>query len=283
MSGIHPSLRLLRPFAATVTIAVLAVACLNTNEDKVLSISATGTVQGQVYLDANGNLTFDASEPGLPGIGVRLLVRGTPDTIARAATTADGIFRLSRVAVGVYDITLDPSSLGDSGQVVNVDPSLIDVRPDDSVSVTIAVSFAQLTVSEARALPIGETAFVKGIALTGRDIFGDSTLHLADVTAAIRAARARTVTVADGGRLDAALMRVLNPTINDTLTDAADFILTVDDGSGSLDVRLDQEVAFGALDPFVPNSVIDATGVLVPRAANDWVLMPRSEADLTLK
>ncbi len=305
-------------------------ACLDTSEDRVLSISETGIVQGLVYLDANGNRSLDASDPGLPAVGVRLLVRGTPDTIARAATTTDGVFRLDRVAVGVYDLAVDPSSLGDSVQVVGVIPDPIDVAPNDSVTVAVAVSFAKLSVSEARALAIGEKVFVEGIAISGRGIFGDSTLHLADETAAIRATRVRRFTVlpgdsvrllatrnersgqptlddaqpfllaiavvpppeeteaataadADGGRLDAALVRVLDATITDTLTNAGDFILTVTDGSGSLDVLLDKDVAFADLGPFLPDSVIDATGVLVPSGTGDWVLKPRSDADLRLK
>lgn len=322
--------RLLRPLAATATIAVFAGACLDTSEDRILSISATGIVQGLVYFDANGSRSLDASDPGLPGVGVRLLARGTPDTIARAATTTDGLFLLNRVAVGVYDLAVDQGSLGDSVQVISVNPDPINVAPNDSVTVAIAVSFAKLSVSEARALPIDERVFVEGIAISARDVFGDSTLHLTDGTAAIRATRVRRVAVlagdsvrllatrseragqptlddaqpfplgiaavpapertgtataasADGGRLDAALIRVLDATITDTLTSAGDFILTVSDGSGSLDVLLDNDVAFAALGPFLPDSVIDATGVLVPRAAGDWVLKPRSDADLTVK
>lgn len=330
MRGSHQLSRFLRPVAAAAVIAVIGSGCLDTSEDRILSVDGTGLVQGLVYFDANGNRALDASDPGLPGIGIRLLARGTPDTIARVATGTDGLFLLSRVAVGVYDLAVDPGSLGDTVQVVSVSPDPINVVPNDSVTVAIAVSFDKASVTEARALAIGTKIFVEGIATSGRDIFGDSTLHLTDGTSAIRATRVRRLTVlpgdsvrllatrsersgqptlddaqpfllavaavpppeqtgtasaanAEGGRLDAALVRVLDATITDTLTSAGDFILTVNDGTGPLAVLLDKDVGFADLLPYVPTAAIDATGVLVPSGSGAWVLKPRADDDLTLK
>ena len=95
------------------------------------------------------------------------------------------------------------------------------------------------------------------------------------ITTAIAAA-------ADGGALDAALVRVLNATIADTATVGGDFVLTVDDGSGATEVVLDQDIGF-FLAPLDPTAVIDATGLLVPTGSGSWQLKPRSGGDVVVQ
>jgi hypothetical protein len=87
---------------------------------------------------------------------------------------------------------------------------------------------------------------------------------------------------ADGGRLDAALARLAGITVADTVTTAAGFVLTADDGSGAVEVLLDADVSFdlAGLEPAV---VVDVTGVLVPSGAGIWVLKPRSDADIVIR
>ena len=85
---------------------------------------------------------------------------------------------------------------------------------------------------------------------------------------------------ADGGRLDAALVQVDSATISDTSTVSGDVLLTVDDGSGSLDVLLDNDTGIDQ-SPFVPAVVLDIKGLLVPVGDGTWTLKPRSNADLT--
>ncbi len=92
----------------------------------------------------------------------------------------------------------------------------------------------------------------------------------------------QTAATADGGALDAALVRVSNATITDTATVAGDFVLTVDDGSGATEVVLDQDVGF-FLAPLGPTAVIDATGLLVPTGAGSWRLKPRSGGDVVVR
>ena len=82
--------------------------------------------------------------------------------------------------------------------------------------------------------------------------------------------------------LDAALVRMSNATISDTATVAGDFVLTVDDGSGVVEVVLDQDVGF-LLVPLVPSGVINVTGVLVPTGSGAWQLKPRSGPDLAVQ
>ena len=72
-----------------------------------------------------------------------------------------------------------------------------------------------------------------------------------------------------------------NATISSTATVAGDFVLTVDDGSGVLEVVLDVDIGF-FLVPLVPSVVIDVTGVLVPTGSGAWQLKPRNGGDVVI-
>ncbi|HEY0303829.1 MAG TPA: hypothetical protein VGC44_02605, partial [Longimicrobiales bacterium] len=90
-------------------------------------------------------------------------------------------------------------------------------------------------------------------------------------------------TGADVGRLDAALVKVLNATIASMTTVAGDVILTVNDGSGVLEVVLDRDVGF-ALGQIVVGARLDITGILVPNAGGlAWRLKPRQQSDLVVR
>lgn len=90
---------------------------------------------------------------------------------------------------------------------------------------------------------------------------------------------------ASGGTRDAALVVVKGATVSDTATVLGDFRLTVSDGSGSLEVRLD-----GNADPafrppllpgiYIPGNKFDIVGVLVPTGTGAWKLKPRAASDL---
>jgi hypothetical protein len=83
---------------------------------------------------------------------------------------------------------------------------------------------------------------------------------------------------ADAGRLDAALVRVLQVTIQDTATAFGERRLTVDDGSGPLLVTIAPSVLVNTA-PLLPDSVMDVSGVLVP-SGGAWTLKPRFGADV---
>jgi len=97
-------------------------------------------------------------------------------------------------------------------------------------------------------------------------------------------------TSADDGRSDAALVRIRDADIVDTVTVTGqlgrDLHMTVDDGSGPLDIVLAE---FGAFDltRVQPDSftVREATGLLVPIQTAEgpvWRLVPRSNTDLAI-
>lgn len=308
--------------------ATFLTACGNAGADRVLSIQATGLVKGSVHFDGNGSRVLDPGDVSLRGVKVRLVARGTRDTVAQASTDTAGRYRLTSVQVGPYVLLVDSTTI-DSGQVVRIDTGDVTVRPDDSVAVTVLVSFPRINVAQARALAVGKKVFVDGVALNGLATFGDSTVHLADTSGAIRATRVRAAFIsagdsvrflgtrstrdgqptlddvrsfalgipglpparrvstavaaaADAGLLDAAQVKVVDARITDTATVAGDYRLTVNDGSGSVAVLLDQDAGL-TRSPYVPDVVIDAAGVLVPAGPGVWRLKPRSNPDLVVK
>lgn len=173
-----------------------AVACENGGASRSLGINATGTVFGEVYFDANGSRSRDASDATFPGARIRLLSPGGTDTLHRATTALDGTFRLANIPVGTYVVVVDSASAGDTARVVDPAPVAVTVLPGDSVAFQGAVSYPVRTIAEARALAPGVRLFVRGIALHGRTTFSDTTLHIVDdAGGAMRATRVRPAAV----------------------------------------------------------------------------------------
>ncbi|HXY69197.1 MAG TPA: hypothetical protein VEH62_07080 [Gemmatimonadales bacterium] len=96
-----------------------------------------------------------------------------------------------------------------------------------------------------------------------------------------------TAASASGGTRDAQMVIVNNATITDTSRNSTSFLLTMNDGSGAVQVQLD-----GTADPafqtaqlpgkYVPGAKFNLLGVLAATAPGTWQLRPRSAADLTL-
>jgi hypothetical protein len=85
---------------------------------------------------------------------------------------------------------------------------------------------------------------------------------------------------ADGGRLDAALVRVLATIIDTSTTVQGDYIAVSDDstGAGPVDIVFDGDAVL-QITQFVPGVRVDATGVLVPTGSGAWRLKPRVIGD----
>lgn len=329
MSARSPHRAFGRALLAATVGALVAGACKNAGEDRILGISQTGVVRGIVYFDLNGSGTADAADRGIQGVIVRLRARGTTDTTAQGVTDAQGLFRIAGVPVGMYRVLVDTGRFGDSISIVVQDSVEVTVPPADSVVLEAGASFPKLSVLETRALPAGRKVFLEGVALTDFDNFGDTTLHVVDTSGFIRATRvlrtavfagdsvrvlgvtasrdgqpvlgnASVITLgvgalapapvlttaiaatADGGDLDAALVRILNVGVIDSVTVLGDHRLTVDDGSGALTVVIDPLVTVTPRP--VPGDTIDVVGALVPMAGGGvWVLKPRRNADVLIR
>ncbi|MDX1599944.1 MAG: carboxypeptidase-like regulatory domain-containing protein [Anaerolineales bacterium] len=182
-------------------LAVFATACDLAQSTRFLEIEATGTLSGVVYFDGNGNRAADSSDRLLEDIGVRLVVEGTGDTTRSATTDVQGRYAIPSAPLGTYRLVVDPQDLGDTidvvaarvgGRTVPADsPVTFTLGAGDSLFITVGLSYPAFEVAELRDRPVAEKAFVEGIALTPRSVFGDTTLHLADTTGAIRATRVK--------------------------------------------------------------------------------------------
>jgi hypothetical protein len=311
--------------------AGIASGCGNAGADRVLTIDATGQVAGFVFFDQNGTLQFDEdADRRVPGVVVRLALAGGGTVVAQGTSDNEGLFRVTGVPVGNYVVLVDTATVGDTAQVVRVDSMNLRLQPEDSIGITVAIGFPNVMIVEARALPAGDKIFVTGVALSPLGAFGDSTVHVRDASATIRATRVGGVGVntgdsarflgrrnvrdgqptlddvivfslgvvgqpeavqvttagaatAEGGPLDAALVRVTAAAILDTLRNqSGDYVMRADDGSGRpVEVIVDVNLGIN-LSGFVPGATIDATGVLVPtdQQVPLWGMKPRNNQDL---
>ena len=315
---------------AVLATATLTAACGSGGEGNVLAVTATGRVAGVVYFDGNGTGVPDGTDQGIPNLEVRVVLYGTIDTVARPITQPDGSFQTTTVPVGRYQVVIADEILGDTIAVVQLDDSVVSVKPDSTALVTVGIAYPRVSTAEARQLPVGAKVFLEGLALSDFDVFGDTTTHIADTAGAMRATRVRrtlqllgdsvrlqgtmavrdgqpviddpvlfvlaqgrplpppeivgtgAAAAADGGRADAALVRLSGVTIADTATTAAGFELHADDGTGRVTILLDQDISF-TLAGLVPSAQIDATGVLVPDGSGSWRLKPRRNADVVIR
>jgi hypothetical protein len=85
---------------------------------------------------------------------------------------------------------------------------------------------------------------------------------------------------AAGGSLDAAHVRIAGAIVAAQTLPNGDVVLGTDDGSGRIDVVLDDNVNFNP-GPYEPGALLAATGVLVPTGTGTWQLKPRSASDVT--
>src|SRR3989442_874839 len=139
--------------------AAVVAACTTSGQDLVLGVSATGTVSGSVFFDRNGNKVNDAGDTVLGGVRVRLLPRGSHDTVGKATTDAAGTFKIRDVPIGSYRVVVDTGGIGgDSIAVTRVIRDTFTLAPHDSLGVQAAFSYPEVTVAQFRALASGKKA-----------------------------------------------------------------------------------------------------------------------------
>lgn len=134
----------------------------------------------------------------------------------------------------------------------------------------------------------GDSVLVLGRSATqnGRPVLANATLTpiqggAAVDTIPVTAGRART---ADGGILDAQLVRARELFVADTGRVGGTFVITAEDPSGTVEIGLRTDGSFD-LGAYPPGADLDVTGLLVPNAgiAGEWRLRPRNAADLVIR
>ncbi|MFW6079396.1 MAG: carboxypeptidase-like regulatory domain-containing protein [Gemmatimonadota bacterium] len=185
--------------AAAGLTAALALGCETDPGDSLLSIDATGTVVGRAYLDRDGDqrLSLDADGP-VSDVRLRLLVADGRELLDDVVTDESGEYAIAEVPVGRYRLAVDSSTVPDSIRVMAIDSAELTIAADDTVVASVRFGYPQLGVDDARATPIGRKVFVTGISLIAWETFGDSTVHLAGDTSALRAMRVQPAAIGVG-------------------------------------------------------------------------------------
>ena len=204
-------------FRAVASVALAILGCTNAGENRITGITATGVVRGFAMLDTNGSRLLQVGDDSLPGVTVRLVLKGRPDTGLAQTTQSSGAFSFRSVPVGEYSISLDTTSFADTLQVVKVDSLSFTVAAAETVHVNILVGRPLVTVRQARALAAGRKVFVAGVALNGAATYADSTAGFADTSGTIWLTRVRgTFAAGDSLRVLATTgQRDSQPALND--------------------------------------------------------------------
>ena len=172
----------------------LAAACNNAGEPLVLPPLPTGGIGVFLYLDRDGTGTYTAGDTVYAGARVALLAPGGIDTIRIATSNAQGIAGFDSVTVGSYRIAVDRRALGDTIATVAGDSGTIRIiAQSDSATAArlIRLSYNEVTIAQAKALPAGRRVMVRGRVLSALQYFRDSTAFIKDATGYLRITGAR--------------------------------------------------------------------------------------------
>lgn len=170
-------------------------ACAEDSEP--VSIDATGAIDGLAYLDLNGTGTLETQDGPMADLRVDLRWPGSSDVVTTAASNGSGVF-LMTPDVGRYELRVQTGLLGDSLVLVEQPDTPFTVMNGDTVIATVGVSYPHVAASGLDTVPVGRFVFVDGVALNAWAAYGDSTLHVADSSGAIRALRVQPTAVSAG-------------------------------------------------------------------------------------
>jgi hypothetical protein len=260
-----------------------------------LVVAGTGDTVARATSDANGTFVLGSVPVGrytvvLPGESV------FGDTIAIVRIdTADVSLNPDdtvqvQVAVSYPKVTIAEARQLPLGTKVFIEGVALNSLPtfgDTTVCIEDTTGRLRVTGVRGPLVALGDSVRFLG-KMAARD--GQPVLDGAQATVLVtgpgRPAETVTTAVAataDGGRLDAALVKVVDGTIGtDTATVSGDYVFSLDDGSGPVTVVFDKDAGLTRTG-YVPGTVIDATGLLVPDGAGAWRLKPRTNADVQVK
>jgi hypothetical protein len=172
---------------------------VNEGSDLGFDTSPERVVAVGVYLDRDGSRTPSAPE-GLGNARVALLPKGSSDTFRTAVTAAAGaslgVAIFNNVPLGQYRVAVDPRVLGDSIQLQAIEisvgveaPHFSVTFPEDTTGLLVRLGYPEVTIRQARNLPVGRRVFIRGVVLAGVQSFRDTTSHIADSSGALRLTR----------------------------------------------------------------------------------------------
>ncbi len=185
--------------ALTLLLSVSALVACDAGSDGLLSVDATGVLNGLVFVDRNGNGELETSDAPAAGVSV-LLVRpsGAPQVVARTTSTSTGLYSFVEVPVGRYALLVEEPTLGDTLQVADIDSATVTVAAGDTAVTLITLGYHQLNIAQLSSVPLGRRVIIRGVAMNAWSAFGDSTLHVADTSGVLRAIRVTPAAIVAG-------------------------------------------------------------------------------------
>jgi hypothetical protein len=188
--------------AVALVLLVGTAACESPLSERTIDLEAVGNAQVTLFLDNNLNGQFDPTvDVVLTDRAVVVRRLGALDSTV-TETDDTGIARVSELGVGRYVATIGGSVRGDS-LVSALDTVAFQVVPLDTARVQLGVKYPEVDVEAFRALPVGRKAWLHVVVFNPPGTFGDSTMHVADTTAAIRAINIRVnLPVSPGDTID---------------------------------------------------------------------------------
>jgi uncharacterized repeat protein (TIGR01451 family) len=184
------------PLAAALVVSS-TWACLNATEVELLEIAGTGVVFGQAFLDQNGNGIADAADAPLRTAVVELVAQGTSAVVAEDATDTLGIFVIDAVPVGVYQLRIASTILGDSLEALGSGGTLT-IEPGDTTGISVGVTYPKLTLEEVLVAAPGRRVFTGGIALNPRQSNGDGLVFYKGASGYLRGTNVERVALTPG-------------------------------------------------------------------------------------
>lgn len=162
-------------------------ACENAGEDLSLPPGPTGTFQVAVFFDRDGTRTLSAFDTVFRAARVALFVEGGIDTFRLANSRDDGLATFIDVPVGRYRFDVVRATIGDSLPVVEGANLTFPLRADTiNKGAVVMVSYATLSLAEARTAAPGARVFVHGVVTAPMQVFTDQSTFLTDGTTHLR-------------------------------------------------------------------------------------------------
>jgi hypothetical protein len=251
--------------------------------------------------NSGGQFRFSAIPVGSYAVVIDTTILGDSLRVTRVDTSAvtirpDDTLAI-RITVAFPELTVAQARVAPSGKkmfVVGVALISRGLFGDSTVNISDTASAIRLTNVRTQFVVTGDSLRVLGTRATrdGQPTIDRGNIFTLSINAdpPLRAAKTGTASSADGGKLDAALVRVLNAAITDTATVPSSPTgnisggrrLMVNDSSGAFEVRLDTLVGFkgAALAGDTVGARFDILGILVPIGSGTWRLKPRSPSDM---
>ena len=246
--------------------------------------TTTGADGGYLFSDVEvGAYRVVLGEDSLPDL-LRLIWIREPTITVSAADTAVAVIALGYRALSVAESRADEMT----GRTVVVEAVALNawqafgdstLHLSDGTGSVRALRVSPVDVPEGYRVRVRGTRSVRD----GQPVLSDAVATVLGPGSAPEALPLTTGAAADAqhGALDGALVRVEGALIQSAAVAGADFRLTVDDGTGPLDVLLDGDLPFVVDEAYAPGGVLDATGLLTAGPGGRWRLKPRAPSEVS--